>query len=171
MNMGIQNTNVRKAGRSHTEYYYSQYLQPCVVLLFDGEQIHLFRPSPGCNRKVLSRALVQVVFMLAHFSKLHPFLAPHFRPFLLAKPVSNLNLRMTMASQGSNDRSNLIPFSSRLKEGRALALDVWTIFRWVIGHYLQTINGLDLTPDCGQRGQLAGRLYQSWTRVHELCPS
>ncbi|KAF8165207.1 pyridoxal phosphate-dependent transferase [Crassisporium funariophilum] len=27
-----------------------------------------------------------------------------------------------------SDRSNLIPFSSRLKEGRALALDVWSIF-------------------------------------------
>jgi kynurenine aminotransferase len=47
-----------------------------------------------------------------------------------------LNTRITMASQPPNgqssDRSNLITFSSRLKEGRALALDVWTIFRWVV---------------------------------------
>jgi kynurenine aminotransferase len=27
------------------------------------------------------------------------------------------------------DRSQLIPFSSRLKEGRALAQDVWSIFK------------------------------------------
>ena len=30
------------------------------------------------------------------------------------------------------DRTNLIPFSSRLKEGRALAQDVWSIFKCVI---------------------------------------
>lgn len=29
------------------------------------------------------------------------------------------------------DRSNLIPFSSRLFEGRALAQDVWSIFKCV----------------------------------------
>lgn len=113
--------------------------------------------------------------MLAHFAKLHPFLAPRFRPLLLSKPILNFNLGITMANQPSNgqspDRSNLIPFSSRLKEGRALALDVWTIFRWVIGLDLQTVHGLDLIPDCGQCGQLAGRLYQSRTRIHELCPS
>lgn len=47
-----------------------------------------------------------------------------------------------MASQGSNDRSNLIPFSSRLKEGRALALDVWTIF-----------SAVNLPADCINLGQ------------------
>ena len=31
------------------------------------------------------------------------------------------------------DRSNLIPFSSRLREGRALAQDVWSIFKCVRG--------------------------------------
>ena len=36
--------------------------------------------------------------------------------------------RTAMANQLS-DRKNLVPFSSRLKEGRALALDVWTIFK------------------------------------------
>lgn len=38
-----------------------------------------------------------------------------------------------------SDRSNLIPFSSRLRDGRALALDVWTIFRLVLTylHMLQ----------------------------------
>ncbi|KAF8914048.1 pyridoxal phosphate-dependent transferase [Gymnopilus junonius] len=40
------------------------------------------------------------------------------------------------------DRSNLIPFSSRLKEGRALALDVWTIF-----------NAANLPPHCINLGQ------------------
>ncbi|KDR83595.1 hypothetical protein GALMADRAFT_235859 [Galerina marginata CBS 339.88] len=40
------------------------------------------------------------------------------------------------------DRSNLIPFSSRLKEGRALALDVWTIF-----------SAVNLPADCINLGQ------------------
>ncbi|PPQ83270.1 hypothetical protein CVT25_004009 [Psilocybe cyanescens] len=42
----------------------------------------------------------------------------------------------------SSDRSNLIPFSSRLKEGRALALDVWTIF-----------SAVNLPADCINLGQ------------------
>ncbi|KAG6837981.1 hypothetical protein H0H93_008375 [Arthromyces matolae] len=46
---------------------------------------------------------------------------------------------MTSASQ---DRSNLIPFSSRLKEGRALAQDVWSIF-----------NAANLPQDCINLGQ------------------
>lgn len=29
------------------------------------------------------------------------------------------------------NRSNIIPFSSRLKEGRALAQDVWSIYKYV----------------------------------------
>ncbi|KAJ2920156.1 hypothetical protein MD484_g374, partial [Candolleomyces efflorescens] len=33
-----------------------------------------------------------------------------------------------MATNSSTDRSNLVPFSSRLKEGKALAQDVWSIF-------------------------------------------
>ncbi|KAI0033768.1 PLP-dependent transferase [Vararia minispora EC-137] len=40
------------------------------------------------------------------------------------------------------DRSALIPFSSRLKDGRALAQDVWSIF-----------NALNLPPDCLNLGQ------------------
>ncbi|KIM46040.1 hypothetical protein M413DRAFT_441102 [Hebeloma cylindrosporum] len=54
-----------------------------------------------------------------------------------------------MASQPPNgpngqslDRSNLIRFSSRLKEGRALALDVWTIF-----------SAVNLPADCINLGQ------------------
>ncbi|KAG5734562.1 hypothetical protein E4T56_gene5527 [Termitomyces sp. T112] len=42
----------------------------------------------------------------------------------------------------SQDRSNLIPFSSRLKEGRALAQDVWSIF-----------NAANLPSDCINLGQ------------------
>ena len=104
--------------------------------------------------------------MLAHFPKLHPFLAPRFRPFLLSKAISTFNLGPTMASQPPNgqssDRSNLIPFSSRLQEGRALALDVWTIFKWVINLYLQTVHGIssrilvsaaNLPADCINLGQ------------------
>ncbi|KAI0796560.1 PLP-dependent transferase [Abortiporus biennis] len=48
--------------------------------------------------------------------------------------------------QGANgihkDRSNLVPFSSRLKEGRALAQDVWSIF-----------NAANLPHDCINLGQ------------------
>ncbi|CCM04832.1 uncharacterized protein FIBRA_07025 [Fibroporia radiculosa] len=40
------------------------------------------------------------------------------------------------------DRSNLVPFSSRLKEGRALAEDVWSIF-----------NAANLPADCINLGQ------------------
>ncbi|KAI0939718.1 hypothetical protein AcV5_001042 [Taiwanofungus camphoratus] len=40
------------------------------------------------------------------------------------------------------DRSNLVPHSSRLKEGRALAEDVWSIF-----------NAANLPPDCLNLGQ------------------
>ncbi|KAJ3573354.1 hypothetical protein NP233_g2489 [Leucocoprinus birnbaumii] len=42
----------------------------------------------------------------------------------------------------SLDRSNLVPFSSRLKEGRALAQDVWSIF-----------NAANLPSDCINLGQ------------------
>ncbi|KJA30054.1 hypothetical protein HYPSUDRAFT_32114 [Hypholoma sublateritium FD-334 SS-4] len=41
-----------------------------------------------------------------------------------------------------SDRSNLIPFSSRLRDGRALALDVWTIF-----------SAANLPADCINLGQ------------------
>lgn len=36
---------------------------------------------------------------------------------------------MSSTANNNQDRSNLIPFSSRLREGRALALDVWTIYK------------------------------------------
>ncbi|RPD67036.1 PLP-dependent transferase [Lentinus tigrinus ALCF2SS1-7] len=42
----------------------------------------------------------------------------------------------------TKDRSNLIPFSSRLREGRALAQDVWSIF-----------NAANLPSDCINLGQ------------------
>jgi len=42
----------------------------------------------------------------------------------------------TNGSAAKADRSNLIPFSSRLKDGRALALDVWSIFRWFFLIYM-----------------------------------
>ncbi|KAF7776039.1 hypothetical protein Agabi119p4_4432 [Agaricus bisporus var. burnettii] len=49
---------------------------------------------------------------------------------------------MSSTANNNQDRSNLIPFSSRLREGRALALDVWTIY-----------NALNLPPDCINLGQ------------------
>ena len=50
------------------------------------------------------------------------------RWFGSARPISNPT--MTVAAP-NGDRSNLIPFSSRLLEGRALAQDVWSIFKCV----------------------------------------
>ena len=48
-------------------------------------------------------------------------------------PLAALYSRMSQAQHGvSNDRKPVvIPFSSRLQEGRALAQDVWTIFKYV----------------------------------------
>ncbi|KAJ7699955.1 1-aminocyclopropane-1-carboxylate synthase 1 [Mycena rosella] len=46
------------------------------------------------------------------------------------------------AANGVKDRSNLVPFSSRLKEGRALAEDVWSIY-----------NVANLPADCINLGQ------------------
>jgi hypothetical protein len=39
------------------------------------------------------------------------------------------------SNQFPGDRTKLITFSSRLKEGRALALDVWTIFKQALNPY------------------------------------
>jgi len=49
---------------------------------------------------------------------------------------------MAATTNGTKDRTNLIPFSSRLKEGRALALDVWSIY-----------NAANLPADCINLGQ------------------
>ncbi|KAL0949690.1 hypothetical protein HGRIS_009727 [Hohenbuehelia grisea] len=49
---------------------------------------------------------------------------------------------VVQTSNEPKDRSNLIPFSSRLKEGRALAQDVWSIF-----------NAANLPADCLNLGQ------------------
>ncbi|KAK7470780.1 arylformamidase [Stygiomarasmius scandens] len=47
-----------------------------------------------------------------------------------------------MATKTPKDRSNLVPFSSRLEEGRALAQDVWSIY-----------NAANLPADCINLGQ------------------
>ena len=45
-----------------------------------------------------------------------------------------------MATNGITQNSVLIPFSSRLKEGRALAQDVWSIFKYALApHALSKI--------------------------------
>ncbi|PPQ99041.1 hypothetical protein CVT24_003601 [Panaeolus cyanescens] len=49
---------------------------------------------------------------------------------------------MSAINSSTQDRSRLIPFSSRLKEGRALALDVWSIF-----------SAVNLPADCINLGQ------------------
>lgn len=42
--------------------------------------------------------------------------------------------KLTNGTHLQKDRSKLIPFSSRLREGRALAQDVWSIFKYA-HHY------------------------------------
>ena len=53
--------------------------------------------------------------------------------------MSTTTGKLANGSHSKQDRSNLIPFSSRLKEGRALAQDVWSIFKCVyIPHHSST---------------------------------
>ncbi|KAH9943328.1 PLP-dependent transferase [Epithele typhae] len=56
--------------------------------------------------------------------------------------MSTANGTSANGNRPAQDRSNLIPFSSRLKEGRALAQDVWSIF-----------NAANLPADCINLGQ------------------
>lgn len=56
----------------------------------------------------------------------------HRLPFLprlasnMSDPTKNIITKVK-----AQDRSNLFPFSSRLEEGRALAEDVWSIYKYV----------------------------------------
>lgn len=75
----------------------------------------------------------------------------------------------TMAAANSKDRTNLIPFSSRLKQGRALAEDVWSIFKYGCSHI--TLWPKRDAHNFPQRREPPLGLYQSWTRLHELPPS
>ncbi|TFK43399.1 pyridoxal phosphate-dependent transferase [Crucibulum laeve] len=61
------------------------------------------------------------------------------RPF---PSLSNMSSTPNTGPPASQDRSNLISFSSRLKEGRALVQDVWSIF-----------NAANLPSDCINLGQ------------------
>jgi hypothetical protein len=51
----------------------------------------------------------------------------------LGRPLTALYSRMSQLHSTSQDnayrKTALIPFSSRLTEGRALAQDVWTVFK------------------------------------------
>jgi hypothetical protein len=61
------------------------------------------------------------------------------RKKLLSRPLVSLYSQMSQVhigvskglQQGSERKPVVIPFSSRLREGRALAQDVWTIFKYV----------------------------------------
>jgi hypothetical protein len=63
----------------------------------------------------------------------------HRAPFIPRIPGTRQKTsKMTVPAQNGipppvklQDRSKLIPFSSRLLEGRALAEDVWSIFKYV----------------------------------------
>jgi hypothetical protein len=64
----------------------------------------------------------------------------HRAPFVPRIPGTRRKTsKMTVPAQNGHlpppaklqDRSKLIPFSSRLQEGRALAEDVWSVFKYV----------------------------------------
>jgi hypothetical protein len=71
---------------------------------------------------------------------------PFFRPTASTRRLAS---KMSVPAQNGirngitstpvkRDRSNLIPFSSRLNEGRALAQDVWSIYKYV--HFAEVWN-------------------------------
>ncbi|KAF8974333.1 1-aminocyclopropane-1-carboxylate synthase 1 [Flammula alnicola] len=83
--------------------------------------------------------------LITQLSKAHRSLTPLCRTSRLSKYTSKIS--MATKANGHSiapnpDRSNLVPFSSRLKEGRALALDVWSIF-----------SAVNLPQDCINLGQ------------------
>lgn len=45
-------------------------------------------------------------------------------------------------------QQSLVPFASRLKEGRALATDVWTIYKSVFINFTSTIDPLHVYQCC-----------------------
>jgi len=70
--------------------------------------------------------------MYHHLALLHraPFLRTLIGTRRLASKMSVPALN-SFTNGKTQDRSNLIPFSSRLREGRALAQDVWSIYKCV----------------------------------------
>ena len=48
------------------------------------------------------------------------------------QPAPANGVNGTTGQKKHKDRSNLVPFSSRLRDGRALAQDVWSIFKYVV---------------------------------------
>ena len=69
-----------------------------------------------------------------------------------------------MATNGvipnGKDCANLIPFSSRLREGRALAQDVWSIFKWV----QQTLNMTFVDHEAVQVPRICLQTVSIWVR-------
>lgn len=92
----------------------------------------------------------------------------------LSRPLAALYSHMSPAQnavsnglqQGIGRKPVVIPVSSRLHEGRALAQDVWTVFKCVSTLVVRTSRF-----DMLQCGQSAIGLLEPWSRVYELCPS
>jgi hypothetical protein len=59
------------------------------------------------------------------------FSANPFAAFKYYKEPRSYRLLSKMSLNPSTDRQTLFSFSSRLREGRALAEDVWSIFKFV----------------------------------------
>ena len=95
-------------------------------------------PTRGSFGRPSAQLLLLQWFMLvARVHKTRQFIIslskPYFSPRYSSRfPMANQTDLQPVPYALKSDRSNLIPFSSRLRDGRALALDVWTIFRFVV---------------------------------------
>lgn len=54
--------------------------------------------------------------------------------------MSNANHMATAPAASLNGLQSAIPFSSRLRTGRALAVDVWSIFKFVFPLHVVRLN-------------------------------
>ena len=85
----------------------------------------------------------------------------------LAVLYSQMSQAQNVVSKGPqrdlNREPTVIPFSSRLHEGRALAEDVWSIFK-----YTPILSFVPYILTCRQCGQSAIRLSKLRSRLYEL---
>lgn len=87
----------------------------------------------------------------------------------VAKLFSTMATAMSPPKQSGIEGGGPIRIASRLKEGRALAQDVWSIYKFVVitRSLLRTI--MALICSSLQCSKSTSRLHQSGTGLYELC--
>ncbi|KAL0949702.1 hypothetical protein HGRIS_009739 [Hohenbuehelia grisea] len=103
--------------------------------------------SKQSSLKLSLRAVCHETPLLPSASRIRTAMVDQRRTAFESRPpwkqrVGEFPQARSVRHHSTSDRSNLIPYSSRLKEGRALAQDVWSIF-----------NAANLPPDCLNLGQ------------------